>query len=115
MTPIAVYLQDLRRSRQMRQKEMAFLLEIDVTYLSAIENGRKSPPKIVFFERLAAKLDLNNDEARQLYLAVQYSQQRYLMPVEAQPREYELVWNIMNAIGKLKPGQINVIDEVLKL
>ena len=99
----------------MLQKEVAYQIGVDPSYLSAMARGRKGPPSGNFVQKLEENLSLNEDERRALNEAVRFSQRIYRMPYEANPREHELVWKIFDSLGKLKPAQINVITEALKL
>lgn len=115
MTPFSAFLNELCRSRQMLQKEVAYQIGVDPSYLSALARGRKGPPSNNFVQKLQLTLDLNEDERRALNEAVRFSQRLYRIPSDANPREHELVWQIMRLIGRLKPAQINAINEILKL
>ncbi|MFB9886173.1 helix-turn-helix domain-containing protein [Balneatrix alpica] len=44
MTPFGTYLEHLRRSRRMQQKQLADLMGINPCYVSTLERGRKGPP-----------------------------------------------------------------------
>ena len=115
MTPLAALLGELRRSRGIRQNELASLVAVDASYLSALESGRKGPPNSALIERFRRELNLTDDEYRNLLTAARYSQRRYEVPSEADPREHELIWTIMNLVGRLRPAQITAISEILKL
>lgn len=115
MTPLGTYLLNLRRSRGIRQKELAQLLGVDASYLSALESGRKGPPAPALLERLREKLALSEDEQRELQTTARHSQKRYLVPTQANPCEHELVWAVMNSLGRLRPAQITAIAQILKL
>lgn len=115
MTPFSSFLNDVCRSRGMLQKEVAYQIGVDPSYLSAMVRGRKGLPKGNFIQRLEKNLDLNEEERRALSEAVRFSQKLYRMPNDANPREHELVWKIFDSLGKLKPAQINLITEALKL
>ena len=115
MTPLAALLGELRRSRGIRQKDLACLLEVDASYLSGLESGRKGPPTPALADRLRQQLALTEKEQGSLLAAIRFSQRRYDVPFEADPREHELIWTIMNSVGRLRPAQINAISEILKL
>jgi len=48
MSPFAIYLRKLRLRRGLKQKEMAYLLGYEQSYLSALERSVKGPPKQEF-------------------------------------------------------------------
>ncbi|MBR7782113.1 helix-turn-helix domain-containing protein [Undibacterium luofuense] len=115
MTPFSVFIQDLCRSRQMRQKELAYLIGVDPSYLSALAGGRKGIPGIAIVSKLEEAAKLTNEEKIALQESIKFSKMRYSMPVQADPRVYEMVWKIFDSVSHLKPAQINAISEVLKL
>ncbi|RAM65773.1 helix-turn-helix domain-containing protein [Herbaspirillum rubrisubalbicans] len=59
MTPFGLFLQDIRRDRRLAQKQLAGLLEVDQSYLSGLESGRKGVPPVSMVERLKEGLKLN--------------------------------------------------------
>ena len=115
MTPLTLELNPLIHLKRIRQKDLANMLGVDPTYLSAVINGRKNPPGEAFFDKLRDKLDLSEEESKRLEQAISYSQKRYLMPDHAEPYQYELAWHFMNMLETLKPGQASAIREILKL
>lgn len=115
MTPFSVFLQDICRSRRMRQKELAYLIGVDPSYLSALASGRKGLPGSGFISKLEQVLTLTANEKIALQTSVKFSKMRYSMPIQADPRAYEMVWKIFDSVTVLKPAQISAISEVLKL
>lgn len=60
-------IRELRRARGMNQRELASHAEIDVTYLSKIENDRMSPPSEETIRKMTAVLrDANAADAEEL-------------------------------------------------
>lgn len=55
-------LKELRLARRMNQRDLADKADIDVTYLSKIENGRMEPPAEDTIQRLASILGADADE-----------------------------------------------------
>ena len=115
MTPFAALLSDICRSRRIRQKELAYRLGVDPSYLSAVTAGRKGPPSDSFISKLNESLQLSDEEQLAMQESVKFSQTRYRMPKEANPQFYEMIWKIFASAEGLKPAQMNVIEEVLKL
>lgn len=44
MTPFGLFLQEISRDRNLAQKQLAGLLDVDQSYLSGLESGRKGAP-----------------------------------------------------------------------
>jgi transcriptional regulator with XRE-family HTH domain len=70
VTPFGLFLQDIRRDRRLAQKQLAGLLEVDQSYLSGLESGRKGVPPAPMVGRLKEALKLNEEEVRSLNEAV---------------------------------------------
>jgi len=115
MTPLHDLFDDLCQSRRIRRKELAYRLGVDPSYLSAIANGRKGPPGASFLHKARQNLALTDEESARLEAAMRCSKKWHQMPADANPGEHELVTKIFDSIGKLKPVQINLISEILKL
>lgn len=115
MTPFSALLHRLCHSRRLRQKELAFQLGVDPSYLSALAGGRKGRPNDALVQKMQETLALTEAEQRELQEAVKCSQLRHRIPEEADPREHEIVTKIVEAIGRLRPAQIDAIDAILKL
>lgn len=98
----------------MPQKQLASLLNLDQSYLSGLENGRKGSPPASIVQRVKVALGLNDDEAATLQRAADLSRRKVEIPVCAEPDEYVLVYSIIEHIGQLKPAQVRAIQEVLK-
>jgi len=106
---------DLCQSRGIRRKELAYRLGVDPSHLSAMASGRKGPPGALFLQRAQENLALTEEESARLKAAIRFSKKWHQMPANANPGEHELVTKIFDSIGKLKPVQINLISEILKL
>lgn len=115
MTPFSVLLRDICRSRQLRQKQLAYELGIDPSYLSALVAGRKGRPNGAIVQKMQRVLNLTAEEAESLQTAANFSRIRYRMPIGAEPQEHVIVSKIFDAVGRLKPAQIDIIDAALKL
>jgi transcriptional regulator with XRE-family HTH domain len=115
VTPFSAFLYDFCRARGMRQKEFAYQIGVDPSYLSAIINGRKNTLGNSFAERIEKKFELSEDEKVKLRTAIKFSKMRHQIPAHANPEEYELVCRIIDSLGKLKTAQINIMNEALKL
>lgn len=70
-----------RAENDMLHKEMAEKLEMNVSYLSSIEHGRKPVPED-WWKKLSKAFDLSLQETTKLRLAVMRSRQNTTMSVE---------------------------------
>src|SRR5947209_2141117 len=55
-------LRDVRKQRNLSQRELAARVGIDFTYLSKIEGGRMDPPSEAVIRRIAQVLETDEDE-----------------------------------------------------
>ena len=55
-------LRDLRKQKNLSQRDLAAQVGIDFTYLSKIEGGRLDPPSEVIIRRIAQVLEADEDE-----------------------------------------------------
>ncbi|RQM53462.1 XRE family transcriptional regulator [Aeromonas caviae] len=74
MTPFGIYLENLRRSRRIQQKQLADLMGINPCYVSTLERGRKGPPSAEVLNRLIKNLNLSRDEQEGLWRSVELSE-----------------------------------------
>jgi len=115
MTPFGYYLSTLRRSRNLQQKGLAKLLQVDPCYISMMENGKKGPPADDVIEKLIHCLSLSEDEQVLLREYISQSQRRLALPDNMTLQEYALVRSLWKKLGALSPGQIEAINSVLKI
>lgn len=59
-------LADLRRKRRLRQKQVAAASDLDCSYIAALENGRRVPPRDGVMTRLSEALGLSDAEKSEL-------------------------------------------------
>jgi len=114
VTPLGLVLNDLRRNRRMHQKQLASLLNLDQSYLSGLESGRKGSPPATLVQKVKTALSLNEEEAASLQRAADRSRRKIEIPMNAEPDEYDLVHTLVEHIGQLKPAQVRAIQEILK-
>lgn len=115
MTPFSDYLFQLRRNRGLRQRELADILGVEQTYLSALEAARKDPPSPEQVARFAMALELTEEEHADLLYAAQISKRKLELPEDTNRAEYQLVHELVNNLGGLSDDQISVIRTVLRM
>ena len=113
MSPFSYYLQEIRKSYGISQRQLAARIGFEQAYLSGLELNKKGPPNEEFLNKLILGLGLNEEEVSKLYKAVQESRRRYVLPENTTMNEYRLVNQLWEHIGSLLPAQITMIREVL--
>ena len=61
------YLRSLRLSRNLRQADLASLLEVSTVYICDVEKGRRSPLAPTYLKKLVSNLHLSHDETSRFY------------------------------------------------
>ena len=115
MTPFGCYLETLRRSRRLQQKQLAAMLDVDPTYISLMERGRKGPPSTTLIEKLIQCLSMTGFEQSQLREYVAQSQRSLTLPNNMALPEYALLRRLWLRLGSLSPCQIEIINSALKM
>lgn len=115
MTPFGEYLEKLRRSRNLRQKQLASYLEIDPCYVSALEKGRRPPPSQNVLNNLIKNLHLSDAEQKMLTLSVEKSAFVIRMPSNLSKAEYELIHELRQQLGALSDKHVEALRTVLAL
>lgn len=115
MTPFGWYLEMLRRSRNLQQKQLAAMLDIDPTYVSLMERGKKGPPSQALLNMLIEQLVLDTAEQAQLWEYVEQSRRNLSLPENMAFEEYAMVRRLWQKLGSLSLDQIEIIDKILKM
>jgi transcriptional regulator with XRE-family HTH domain len=115
MSPFSRLLAETRRRHGLRQIDLAELLGYEQTYLSALEVGAKGPPAAEFVQRLQAALNLDEKNTDCLLEALELSQRRMTLEVDA-PEDIYVVFNEMRLqLNNLHPSQVGLIRATLAL
>lgn len=115
MSPFARYLKALRIKRGFRQKELAYRLGYEPSYLSALERSMKGPPRQDFIQRLVLGLALDDSEQAELDRTLKASRRQISLPAQASDAEYALLHQLEPQLGKLNPLQIQLITLALQI
>jgi transcriptional regulator with XRE-family HTH domain len=115
MTPFGLFLEKMRRNRQLQQKQLAAELDIQASYISSLEKGRKAPPSKKILEKLINVLDLNEDEQADMWESVKQSKRSLELPDGMMPSEYQFVSKLSEKLGSLSEEQITLMMGILAL
>ena len=113
MTPFGEYLEHLRRSRSLQQKQMADVMGINPCYVSALEKGRRRAPSKQVISRIIERLNLTQDEQAALWHAVEISEPLLKLPNSMSKAEFEFVHKLRNSLGNLSHSQLVIMEEAL--
>lgn len=115
MTPFGHYLETVRRARDMQQTELANLLGIDPSYISALERGKKGPPSTNILQKIKTVLSLSDIESKELDFAVKQSGRVIRLPNNTSLAEYALISTLRRRIGSLSKEEVNAMACILQL
>lgn len=115
MSPFSKFFRQVREKSGLRQKDLAELLGYEQSYLSSVEIGTKGPPTPEFVQKLISVLTLNDDEARQLWEAVEASQRKIQIPSDAPEGIFLLGYELRKQIDHLHPSQVEAMLAILRL
>lgn len=115
MTPFGLYLESLRRSRQLQQVQLAEHLGVNACYVSSMENGKKGPPSKQVLNKLIVSLELDTEEQEMLWDKVDQSQRTIRLPDNATLEEYALMRDLRDHLGAMSSDKVNVIRNILNM
>jgi transcriptional regulator with XRE-family HTH domain len=116
MNPFSIKLKALRESRRVMQKTLAIELGVASTYLSALEQGKKSPPQNdYFFEKIQIHLDLSSEETEELKRLAIATQALGPLATSASLLQLEVAVSFAQCLVLLQPKQIRAIQAILDM
>lgn len=115
MTPFGYFLEKVRRVRGLQQTELAILLGINASYISAMERGKKGPPSPGIQQKIKSSLSLSIIESQELDLAVEQSDRVIKLPENTSLAEYSFVSALNRRIGSLSQEELDAMECILRL
>lgn len=115
MTPFGKLLSQKMFDARVKQKDLVMITGLSPTHISHILSGRKGPPCAEKLEKIISHLGLGPNEADQLRIAATNSSRTLSIPENAMPEEYFVAHELCAMLGKMLPGQIVAIREIIRL
>lgn len=115
MTPFGKYLETLRRSRGLKQQQLASDIGVNACYISSMERGHKGPPSPNIINKIIHTLGLSSSETKHLKTQASFSKKSLSIPKEATTHEYYLVHELWSKLGTLSDKQIDIISLTLDI
>lgn len=115
MTEIGKYLRTYRVNHSITLKRMADMLEVNASYLSAIEHGHREMNES-FFKKIYNALDIEcKDDLDELYAAYLKTTKRYIIDMTKISEDRILfIAELIEKLPYLTGIQLNKISEVMK-
>jgi transcriptional regulator with XRE-family HTH domain len=115
MSPFSILIKELRTWCGLTQVEFALKLNVEQSYVSAVEVGKKGPPSADFIAKLIEAFDLDKRWECRLKEALDFSQRRMELPKGTSTETYRIFNGLRKQINDLHPAQIELIEYALKL
>lgn len=114
MSPLSIYIRDLRLRFGMTQMDLARLMSSEQRYISAVELGIKSPSQ-EFLARLVTELKLSDADRQLLEEAQSASNRRFSLPPEVSTATYRFCNDLWKKIERLHPAVLDSMHSMLKV
>ncbi|WMO15287.1 helix-turn-helix domain-containing protein [Pseudoalteromonas piscicida] len=115
MTPFGMRLEKLRRSRNLKQIELAEKVGIKSSYVSVLESGQKGAPSAWIVKSIIKQLDLDDEESAALLRDAEVSDFTFRVPKGTSAYEFELLHELKGKLGVLSDKQISIIKMILSI
>lgn len=99
MMPFGNYLEHLRRSRGLLQKQLAYYIGVNPCYVSSLEKGKKGPPTKKILEKITKVLNLTFQEQQKLWESIELSKLNRKLPTEISSQEYSFIKELWDRLG----------------
>ena len=107
MTPFGAKVRDLRRARDVSQKDMAAAIGVSPAYLSALEHGRRGRPTWAMLQKIIGYFNIIWDEAEELLRLAETSDPRAVIDTSGlSPRATELANLLSERIAQLTDPEL---------
>jgi transcriptional regulator with XRE-family HTH domain len=115
MTPFANAFKTYRKRSRLRQKQVAFELELSVSYISSWETGLKPPPHGEPLTILCKLFELTETEAAEFIRFARLSQPLLRVPRNTTASGYLLAHKLVHRLPGLCAREIDLICRILDL
>jgi transcriptional regulator with XRE-family HTH domain len=107
-------LAQLRRKKKLKQKQVAYEASMDPSYVAALENGRRAPPRQSMMANIGRALNANEQEVVELRRAAMLSEMARELNERA---EYfvgaPVAMAILEMSSIMSPGEIQAIATLI--
>lgn len=115
MTPFGLHLRELRKDKNVSQKEMAIALGVSPAYLSALEHGKRGTPSYAFLQRIVGYFNVIWDEAEEMQRLAQVSDPKVTINTEDLSAKATETANLLQQnISKLSDADLDQLIRLLK-
>lgn len=115
MTPFGERLEQIRRSRGLKQVELAELIDVKASYVSVLERGFKGAPSKFVLKKIIEKLKLSEKEKSLLLYDAAITDFSFKIPPGTTRSEFELLHKLKKHLGSLSDQQVLVMKTILEM
>lgn len=115
MTPFGERLEQIRRSRGLKQVELAELIDVKASYVSVLERGFKGAPSKFVLKKIIDKLKLSEKEKSLLLYDAAITDFSFKIPPGTTRSEFELLHKLKTHLGSLSDQQVLVMKTILEM
>jgi transcriptional regulator with XRE-family HTH domain len=115
MTPFGERLEQIRRSRGLKQVELAELIDVKASYVSVLERGFKGAPSKFVLKKIIDKLKLSEKEKSLLLYDAAITDFSFKIPPGTTRSEFELLHKLKEHLGSLSDQQVLVMKTILEM
>lgn len=108
-TPVTEFLVLKRRQRQIRQQDLAKMINVGPSYISAVEGGRRLPRSKAFWKQVSNALKLDESEDRTLQEALRRSAPTLKIPTETSLAIREILFDLVERGDTLPPALLEIV------
>lgn len=108
-TPVTEFLILKRRQRQIRQQDLARMIEVGASYISAVEGGRRLPRSKAFWTRVSMALNLSKNEEQDMHEAIRRSAPTLKVPTETSPTVREILFDLVDRGDTLPTALLEIV------
>ncbi len=115
MTPFGQRMRDMRRERNVTQREMARAIGVSAAYLSALEGGRRGRPTWALIQKIIGYFNIIWDDAEDLVKLAERSHPRVVIDTAGlSPSATELANLLASRIATLSEEELASMTERLR-
>jgi len=115
VTPFGLRMRQMRRERNLTQKQMAHALGVSAAYLSALERGHRGKPSWALMQKIVGYFNIIWDDAEELFRLAERSHPRVTIDTSGLgPAATELANLLATEIGSLGEDDIAALIRAIR-
>lgn len=114
MLDYGMFMKNIRKVKNVTLQSLANKLDVSVSFLSLLENGKKQIP-LEYVNRISEALNLNDDEKKQLENSILISNKKMIIELDnLSNNQIEVSLLFASTIDELNEQQVNEIKNIIK-